>query len=66
MIKPSLEEINSLAQSYKIIPVTKEIYADTTTPITLLRKISAISNRFYLAAADGKTGKRVFEKLYIT
>ncbi|MCI6007684.1 anthranilate synthase component I [Oscillospiraceae bacterium LCP25S3_E10] len=48
MIKPSLEEINSLAQSYKIIPVTKEIYADTTTPITLLRKISAISNRFYL------------------
>lgn len=48
MFKPDFEEIMKLAESYDVIPITKEIYADISTPITLLRKISAISKRYYL------------------
>lgn len=48
MFKPELKSIKELAKNYDVIPVTKEIYADISTPITLLRRISAISNRFYL------------------
>ncbi len=48
MIKPSCNEIEALAKEYNIIPICKEIYADIITPITLLRKISQISDRYYL------------------
>lgn len=48
MFKPELKSVEELAKSYDVIPVTKEIYADISTPITLLRRISAIFNRFYL------------------
>ena len=45
---PECEEIMRLAPDYHIIPVCKEIYADVITPITLLRKIVAMSKRYYL------------------
>ena len=45
---PEYEEIMRLAPDYHIIPVCKEIYADVITPITLLRKIAAVSKRYYL------------------
>lgn len=48
MLTPDLKEIRQLAESYNVIPVCKEIYADITTPIALLRKISRVSNRYYL------------------
>jgi anthranilate synthase component 1 len=48
MITPSCNEIEALAKEYSIIPICKEIYADIITPITLLRKISQISQRYYL------------------
>ncbi|MEE0858523.1 MAG: anthranilate synthase component I [Acutalibacteraceae bacterium] len=48
MFKPEIGIIRNLAKNYDVIPVTKEIYADISTPITLLRKISAISKRYYL------------------
>jgi anthranilate synthase component 1 len=48
MITPSSSEIEALAKEYSIIPICKEIYADIITPITLLRKISEISQRYYL------------------
>lgn len=48
MIIPSSNEIEALAKEYSIIPICKEIYADIITPITLLRKISEISQRYYL------------------
>lgn len=48
MIRPDCETIMSLAKTYSIIPVCKEIYADVITPITLLRKLAALSNRYYL------------------
>lgn len=33
---------------YNTIPICKEIYADVTSPITLLRKLAQISQRYYL------------------
>lgn len=45
---PECEEIMRLAPDYRIIPVCKEIYADVITPIGLLRKIAAVSKRYYL------------------
>ena len=43
MIRPSCEKIEELAHDYNTIPICKEIYADITTPITLLRK--TVSNQ---------------------
>jgi anthranilate synthase component 1 len=48
MIRPSCESIQTLANDYSIIPICREIYADVITPITLLRKFSAISKRYFL------------------
>ncbi|HWT74430.1 MAG TPA: anthranilate synthase component I [Mobilitalea sp.] len=48
MVTPSSHEIEKLTKEYSIIPICKEIYADVITPITLLRKISQISQRYYL------------------
>mgnify|MGYP000365305891 CR=1 FL=1 len=45
---PSYSEIEKLAKEYDIIPVCKEIYADVTTPIALLQKISRASSRYFL------------------
>jgi anthranilate synthase component 1 len=48
MIIPSCDDIMELSNTYNIIPLCKEIYADIVTPITLLRRIAAISTRYYL------------------
>ena len=48
MITPNCKEIEELAKEYSILPLCKEIYADVVTPITLLRKIAQISDRYYL------------------
>ena len=48
MITPGCNEIGKLAADYSIIPICKEIYADIITPITLLRKISCVSRRYFL------------------
>jgi len=45
---PDCDEILRLALDYDIIPVCREIYADVITPITLLRKMAAISKRYFL------------------
>ncbi|MDR1547616.1 MAG: anthranilate synthase component I family protein [Hungatella sp.] len=47
-ITPDCKEIEALAASYPVIPVCREIFADIVTPITLLRKITANSSRYYL------------------
>lgn len=47
-IIPSCEQINLLAANYNMIPVSKEIYADVITPITLLRRISQHSKNYFL------------------
>lgn len=48
MIKPGCDKILELAKEYSVVPVCREIYADVITPITLLRKLSALSQRYYL------------------
>lgn len=48
MITPSCEEIEKYAKDYDLVPICREIYADVTTPIGLLRKLSAVSSRYYL------------------
>ncbi len=45
---PECDEIIKLAPDFDVIPVCREIYADVVTPITLLRKIAAVSDRYYL------------------
>ncbi|MFV0528612.1 MAG: anthranilate synthase component I [Lachnospiraceae bacterium] len=47
-MKPTMEEINRYAKEFNIVPVCEEIYADSITPIVLLRKIAQISKRYYL------------------
>lgn len=48
MIRPDCETIQELAKAYSTIPVCKEIFADIITPITLLRKLAALSDRYFL------------------
>ena len=48
MITPSCDEILELAKEYTTIPVSREIYADMTTPISLLRRLQTRSDRFFL------------------
>ena len=51
---PDYNEIVKLAEKYNTIPVCREIYADITTPIALLKKISRISDRYcLLESVDG-------------
>ena len=45
---PECKEIEALAASYPVIPICKQIFADNVTPITLLRKIGALSKQYYL------------------
>ena len=48
MIRPDTGQIEKLAKEYPILPVCREIYADVTTTMTLLRRLSAISSRYFL------------------
>ncbi|MDF2472872.1 MAG: trpE [Anaerocolumna sp.] len=48
MFKPDYEQIMTLAKDYSVIPVYRELNADVITPILLLQKLAAISNRYYL------------------
>ena len=47
-MKDMVSEIRKYADTYDIVPVKKEIFADVITPISLLRKIAAGHKRFYL------------------
>lgn len=47
-ILPTCEEILKLSGDYKVIPICREVFADVVTPITLLRRISESSSRYYL------------------
>ncbi|MBQ8133946.1 MAG: anthranilate synthase component I family protein [Clostridia bacterium] len=48
MLKPDIKSVEDMAQMYNTVPVSKEFYADVITPITLLRRISGISSRYFL------------------
>jgi anthranilate synthase component 1 len=60
-----LEECKKIAKegAYGVIPVSTEIYADTSTPIEVLRILQKVSNHVYLlesAEADKKWGRYSF------
>ena len=48
MLRPDIETVRKTAETYNTVPVSKEFYADIVTPITLLRRIAGISERFFL------------------
>ena len=50
-----------MAREYNFIPVCKEIYADVATPISILRKISAVSKNNSLESVEmGEMGEIFF------
>ena len=42
------EELQEYMERYTLIPVSKEIYADICTPISLLRKLETLDKNFFL------------------
>ena len=64
-VQPALEECKELAASgsYGVIPVSTEMYADTSTPIEVLRILQKVSGHVYLlesAEADKRWGRYSF------
>lgn len=61
MITQSCDEILELAKEYTTIPVCREIYADMTTPISLLRRLQTRSDRFscWRASRAAKNGRAI-------
>jgi anthranilate synthase component 1 len=61
MIKPSLEEARHInAHEFQIIPISTEMYADTVTPIEVLKKLLAVSRHCFMleSAEDSKNWGR--------
>ncbi len=60
MISASYENLREYEEDYKLIPVSKEIYADSITPITLLRKLAVDNSQYYLleSVENGETWGR--------
>ncbi len=48
MLKPNLEDLKKIAEGYTAVPVSREVYADIRTPISLMKAIRRISTRCYL------------------
>ena len=64
-ITPTLEECKKIAaeESYGVIPISTELYADMTTPIEVLRILKKVSGHVYLlesAEADKRWGRYSF------
>ncbi|MBO5284146.1 MAG: anthranilate synthase component I [Lachnospiraceae bacterium] len=64
-IRPTLDEVRQILkeESYGVIPVSTEIFSDSTTPIEVLRKLKVVSKHAYLlesAEADKKWGRYSF------
>ena len=53
MISPDSGEYGRLAQEYDIVPVYKEILADTETPVTVLQRFADHENAFLLESIEG-------------
>ena len=48
MFRPSLEETEKLADDYRVIPLSCEIFSDVKTPIEVLKILKSISHHCYL------------------
>ncbi len=53
MIRPSLEEFESLAARGNLIPVVREILADHDTPLSLFRRLDDDRTSFLLESVEG-------------
>ena len=65
MIRPTLEEVKRMMSqdNFGVIPVSTEIFSDSTTPVEVLRRLKAVSRHVYLlesAEADKKWGRYSF------
>lgn len=65
MQRPTLEEARELAATgeYRTIPVSCELFADSATPIEVLRRLKHVSDHCYLlesAEADHRRGRYTF------
>ena len=47
-MKPTIEEALKLKDDYKVIPISKEIYADLKNPIQLMRVLKNVSEHCYM------------------
>ncbi len=48
MLRPDSDTIMKLAKKYSVIPISRELFGDSTTPIAILRKLAQKSSRYYL------------------
>ena len=53
MIHPSENEYGQLAQAYDLVPVYREILADTETPVSVLQRFADRENVFLLESMEG-------------
>ena len=53
MIYPSKQEFSKLAQNANVIPITKQIYSDTKTPIGIFINFAEQENCFLLESIEG-------------
>ena len=57
MIKPNFDELCNIAQNYKCIPVSTEIFSDITTPIQVLRILKEQDEHCFLLESVEKAEK---------
>src|SRR3972149_8395942 len=50
---PAFEEFKQLAQKGNVIPVYRQLFADTLTPVSAFQKVSNTEYAFLLESADG-------------
>lgn len=48
MLRPDSDTIMKLAKKYSVIPISRELFGDSTTPIAILRKLAQKSSRYFL------------------
>lgn len=53
MIRPTQQEYEKLARDYDVVPVYREILADTETPVSVLQRFSDRENVFLLESMEG-------------
>lgn len=62
MLYPGREMFLELCQKYRVVPVSREYYADTETPITIYSKLAGQGHSFLLESVEGgnKLGRYSF------
>jgi anthranilate synthase component 1 len=50
---PDLNEFKKLAKQGNLIPVYREIFADTETPVSAFKKLNTVDHCFLLESVEG-------------